>query len=222
MKRYLPFIIIGGVLVLALAAGAILFRSSQPQPAPSTASVPPASTQSTPGTDAPAKGAVITIEEFGDYQCPPCGSLHPVLKKLKSEFGPRMRLVFFHLPLTQVHKNALDAAHAAIAAGLQGKFWEMHDKLYESQREWSEANSLRPYAANFANQLGLDVIRFARDMDSPQVEAVVLGDLRRANARSVNSTPTLFIDGQQIDNEKISLENLRLELLQRLNVGSGK
>ena len=92
----------------------------------------------------------------------------------------------------------------------------------ESQREWSEAESLRPYAANFANQLGLDVIRFARDMDSPQVEALVLADIRRANVRNVTSTPTLFIDGQPFDNEKISVDNLRLELLQRLNVGSGK
>ena len=133
-----------------------------------------------------------------------------------------MRLLFYNLPLTQVHKNALDAAHAAVAASMQGKFWEMHDKLYESQREWSEAESLRPYAANFANQLGLDVIRFARDMDSPQVEALVLADIRRANVRNVTSTPTLFIDGQPFDNEKISVDNLRLELLQRLSVGSGK
>jgi protein-disulfide isomerase len=215
MKRYLPFVIIGAVLVLALGAGALMFRSSQsqsqsPTPTPALASASP--------QGAPAAKGIVTVEEFGDYQCPPCGMVHPMLKKLKSEFGPRVRFIFYHLPLTQVHKNALDAAHAAVAASLQGRFWEMHDLLYDNQKEWAEAPNLRPYAVGFASQLGLDVARFTRDMDSPQVDAKVQADIQSAASRGVNATPTIFIDGQMFDNDKMSLENLRKEVAQKLGV----
>ncbi|MDX2034815.1 MAG: thioredoxin domain-containing protein [Blastocatellia bacterium] len=212
MKRYLPFVIIGAVLLIALAAGFWMYNSGQPEPAPTTAALPAAS----PAAAAPATRGVVVIEEFGDYQCPPCGAVHPLIKKVKAEFGPRVRIFFYHLPLTQVHKNAMDAAHAAVAAGLQGRFWEMHDLLYANQQTWSEAEDLHPYALSLARQLGLDVNRFAADMDSPQVDATVATDLQRAASRGVNSTPTLFIDGQMVDNEKLSLESLRKDLLQRL------
>ena len=220
MKRYLPFVIIGAVLVLAVGAGAFMFRSSQPQTQSSTPTPAPAlspgSSQASPAASSP-KG-IVTLEEFGDYQCPPCGIVHPMVKKVKSEFGPRVRLIFYHYPLTQVHKNALDAAHAAIAAGLQGRFWEMHDVLYESQKEWAEAPDLHPYAVAFASRLGLDVARFTRDIDSPQVEAAVQADVQRAASRGVTATPTIFIDGQMFDNDKLSVENLRKEIAQKLGV----
>lgn len=218
MKRYLPFVIIGAVLVLALGAGALMFRSSQPQtqsptPTPALSSNNSAATPLTPTS----KG-IVTLEEFGDYQCPPCGIVHPMIKKVKSEFGSSVRLIFYHYPLTQVHKNALDAAHAAVAAGQQGRFWEMHDLLYESQKEWAEAPNLRPYAVGFASKLGLDVARFTREMDSPQVDAAVQADVQRANSRGVNATPTIFIDGQMFDNDKLTIENLRKEIAQKLGV----
>ena len=210
MKRYLPFVIIGAVLVLALGAGTLMFRSSPtPTPTPVAYSAPQSS---------PAVKGIVTLEEFGDYQCPPCGIVHPMVKKVKSEFGSSVRLIFYHYPLTQVHKNALDAAHAAVAAGLQGRFWEMHDMLYESQKEWAEAPDLRPYAVGFAGKLGLDVARFAREIDSPQVDATVQADVQRAASRGVNATPTLFIDGQLFDNDKMTVENLRKEIAQKLGV----
>lgn len=214
MKRYLPFGIIGAVLLLGLCAGLWMYRSAQPQSAPAVAALPAGSPAASPAVPA-ARGA-ITIEEFGDYQCPPCGAVHPLLKSIKSEFGARVRFFFYHLPLTQVHENAMPAAHAAVAAGLQGKFWEMHDLLYARQREWAEVENLHPLALTYARQLGLDVDRFARDMDSPQVDATVAADLQRAAARGVSSTPTIFVDGQMVDNDKLSLESLRKDLLQRL------
>jgi len=217
MKRYLPFVIIGAVLVIAVVAGAMMFRSAQPQtqtpsPTPALASSPKA-----PPAVTSAKG-VVTIEEFGDYQCPPCGYLHPILKKIKGEFGPSVRFIFYHYPLSQVHKNALDAAHAAVAAGQQGKFWEMHNLLHESQKEWAEGSDLHPVAVGFASQLGLDVARFVRDMDSAQVDAVVTADVQRANSRGVNATPTIFIDGQMMENEKLTVENMRQQISQKLGV----
>jgi len=214
MKRYLPFAIIAAVLAAAIGVGAFLLRSTRPQP--STTSSSTASPVASPTALTPK--SVVTIEEFGDYQCPPCGALHPVVKNLKNEYGDRVRFVFYHLPLTQIHKHALEAAHAAAAAGLQGKFLEMHNLLYESQNAWSEAGDLRPIVVNFARQLGLDVDRFTRDMDGARVDALVSADVRRANAMGVNATPTLFIDGQLIENENLTVENLRKEINQRLGL----
>ena len=212
MKRYLPFAIIAAVLAAAIGAGALMFRSTQPQP--STTSSPAGSPIASPTAVTPK--SVVTIEEFGDYQCPPCGALHPAVKNLKNEYGDRVRFVFYHYPLTQIHKHALEAAHAAAAAGLQGRFLEMHNLLYESQNAWSEASDLRPIVVNFARQLGLDVERFVRDMDGARVDALVSADVRRANSMGVNATPTLFIDGQLIENENLTIENLRKEINQRL------
>jgi protein-disulfide isomerase len=213
MKRYLPFVIIAAVLVAAIGAGFLMFRSSQPQP-PAT---PPAAGGSvaTPNGVA-SKGAVI-IEEFGDYQCPPCGSLHPVLKTLKSEYGGRIQVVFRHFPL-QFHNHALEASYAAAAAGLQGKFWEMHNLLYENQSVWSQVGDFRPILINFASQIGLDIPRFTRDIDGLQVMTMVREDTQRANARGVNSTPTVFINDQLINAENLTIENLRKEINQRLPV----
>jgi protein-disulfide isomerase len=210
MKRYLPFVIIGAVLLLALGAGAIMLRSAQPQPAADS----PAPAASTPAPGVPA--GVVTIEEYGDYQCPPCGALHPEMKKIKQEFGDRIRFVFYQFPLTQIHKNAAEAARAALAARLQGKFWEMHDLLYASQREWSELPTVRPMAAGFANQLRLDVNRFVRDMDGPDVAGQVATDVRRGESLGVNSTPTLFLDGQKLRDEEMAPEKLRNLIAHRL------
>lgn len=212
MKRYLPFVIIAVVLLAGLVAATLMFRAAQPQPG--TVSLPASSPAATPAA-AGAK-AVVTIEEFGDYQCPPCGNVHPMMKSLKSEFGNRLRFVFYHLPLTQIHKNALDAAHAAVAAGLQGRFQEMHDLLYESQAVWSEVNDFRPIAVDYARRLGLNVEQFQRDMDSPRVKAVVAADVNRAEALRINSTPTILLDGQPFPNENLSVENLRAAIKQKL------
>jgi len=212
MKRYLPFVIIAAVLAAAIGAGALMFRSAQPQPSttPAPAISPAAS------SDAATSKGVVTIEEFGDYQCPPCGALHPVLKTLKSEYGDRIRFVFYHYPLTSIHKHALEASYAAAAAGLQGRFLEMHNLLYENQNVWSEVGDFRPIAINFARQIGLDVQRFTRDMDGLKVMALVSADTQRANSLGVNSTPTVFIDGQLIPHESLTAENLRKEINQKL------
>ncbi|HEV2665358.1 MAG TPA: thioredoxin domain-containing protein [Blastocatellia bacterium] len=210
MKRYLPFVIIAAVMVAAIGAGFLMFRSSQPQP---PANPPAGGSVATPNGVA-SKGAVI-IEEFGDYQCPPCGLLHPVLKTLKSEYGGRIQVVFRHFPL-QFHNHALDAAYAAAAAGLQGKFWEMHNLLYENQSVWSQVGDFRPILINFASQIGLDVPRFTRDIDGLQVMTMVREDTQRGNERGVNSTPTVFINDQLVSD--LTIENLRKEINQRLPV----
>jgi protein-disulfide isomerase len=213
MKRYLPFAIIAAVLAAAVGAGFFMFHSSQSQT--STTSTPASGSGATPGA-AVSKG-VVTIEEFGDYQCPPCGALHPLLKTLKGEYGARIQIVFRHFPL-QIHNHALEAAYAAAAAGLQNKFWEMHNLLYENQSIWSQVGEFRPILINFAGQIGLDIPRFTRDMDGLQVMSLVQDDTQRGAALGVNSTPTVFINGQLIPHENHTIEGLRKEINQRLPV----
>jgi protein-disulfide isomerase len=214
MKRYLPFVIIAAVLVAAVGAGFLMFRSSQSQP-PAT---PTSASDSRATSNGLASKGVVTIDEYGDYQCPPCGGLHPVLKTLKGEYGGRIQIAFHHFPLTQIHNHALEASYAAAAAGLQGKFWEMHNLLYENQSVWSQVGDFRPIVINFARQIGLDVTRFTRDMDGLQVVTIVSEDTRRASALGVNSTPTIFINDQMIPNENLTVEGLRKEINQRLPV----
>jgi protein-disulfide isomerase len=214
MKRYLPFVIIAAVLVAAVGAGYFIYQSSQSNTA--TTLPPGGGSTSMLGVTVP-KGAVV-IDEFGDYQCPPCGALHPVLKTLKSEYGDRMQISFHHYPIIQLHPHALEAAYAASAASLQGKFWEMHNLLYENQTAWSPVGDFRPLLLDYARQAGLDMTRFMRDMNGLQVAQIVSEDSRRAEAAGVNSTPTIFINGQLIPNDKLTVEGLRKEINQRLPV----
>jgi protein-disulfide isomerase len=214
MKRYLPFVIIVAVLVFAVGAGYFLYQSSQPKEG--AILPPPGGSTSMLGVTVP-KGTVV-IDEFGDYQCPPCGALHPVLKTLKSEFGDRMQISFHHYPITQLHPHALEAAYAASAASLQGKFWEMHNLLYDNQSAWSSVGDFRPFLLDYARQAGLDVPRFMRDMNGIQVMKIVQDDGLRAEAAGVNSTPTIFINGQLVPNENLTVESLRKEINQRLPV----
>ena len=214
MKRYMPFVIIAAVLVAAVGAGVLMFRSSRSQtPATST----PAGGSVATSNGAGSKG-VVTIDEYGDYQCPPCGSLHPIVKTLKREYGDRIQFAFHHFPLTQIHNHALEASYAAAAAGLQGKFQEMHNVLYENQAAWSQVGDFRPIVIDFARQIGLDVQRFTRDMDGLQVVTVVSEDSQRGVLLGVNSTPTLFINGRMVPSENLTIEGLRKEINRRLPV----
>jgi protein-disulfide isomerase len=209
MKRYLPFVIIAAVLAAAVGGGFMMFRSAQPQ---SATTPTPAS-----GSVATSKG-VVTIDEYGDYQCPPCGALHPIIKTLKGEYGDRIQFAFHHFPLTQLHSHALEASSAAAAAGLQGKFWEMHNMLYEKQSEWSEVGDFRPIVLEFARKIGLDLPRFTRDIDGIQVVTVIREDMQLGALLGVSGTPTVFINGQLIHSDNFSTEGLRKEINKRLSV----
>jgi protein-disulfide isomerase len=206
-KNYLPFIIIGGVLAVALGAGTVLFRSAKqpPQPIPTSTekAADKASTSPLSGATPPhAKGAAtapVTLEEFGDFECPPCGLFHPQLKKLEAEYGEdKLRVVFRQFPLTNMHKHALVAAYAAEAAGFQGRFWEMYDKLYTNQATWSKETDARPSFLNYAREIGLNESRFVSDMTSREADARVMFDYQRGRALGVTGTPTIFSNGRML------------------------
>lgn len=211
MKRYVPFVIIAVVFLGALGAGLALYRSARNPSQPTTQQTPP--TPNMFESFSPhARGsntAPVTVEEYGDYQCPPCGVLFPDLKKIEAEYGQRLRFVFRQFPLTGVHPHALVAAHAAEAAGLQNRFWEMHDHLYENQSKWSAEVDPRPLFINYARDIGLDVDRFINDMNGPQVEARVTSDRLRGRSMGVTGTPTLFINGRMLRPEAMTLEGMR-------------
>lgn len=200
MKRYLPFLIIAVVLGLSLGALAWFYSAAQPAGSGGGTSGPGAnSTAAAPGETTPhIRGpamAPVTLEEFGDFQCPPCGVLYPELKRIETDYDSRLRVIFHEYPLPQIHPNALLAAHAAEAAGLQGHFWEMHDLLYETQAKWAKADNARDIFINYAAALGLDRSRFTTDLDSTTVARRVLADEGRGDSMGVKGTPTVFVNG---------------------------
>ncbi|HLL72847.1 MAG TPA: thioredoxin domain-containing protein [Pyrinomonadaceae bacterium] len=223
MRRKLPIIIIAVVLLAALAGGALLMRPSETSTQRTNiAQLPPTVTTTPSGTPvasaprpaAPANTAPIVhlrgradapilIEEYGDFQCPPCGFFHPILKRIEGEYEKEVRVSFHHYPLRNMHKHAAEAARAAEAAALQGKFWQMHDLLFEKQKEWSDAPAARPMFLNYARTLGLDLGKFAQDIDSALINNRVMNDETAGTARGVSGTPTVFLNGREVPYEVI-------------------
>lgn len=209
MRRFLPFLIIIVVALIAVASGVFLFRAkSTPLLKIATGS---------PGAEPPhvrggENNARVTVEEFGDFQCPPCGMLAATLLAIERDYGDRIRVIFREFPLA-MHAHAYTAATAAEAAGMQGKFWEMNDLLFEHAPYWSKEGPppgpqaiateeqtmrVKDIFAEYAKRVGVDVDRFKKDMLSEQVDRRIKADQARGASIGVDRTPMLFIDGVQI------------------------
>ena len=224
MQKSLPFIIIIGVLVIALGGGLYLWkRSGAASHSGSTfastnnsaaTATDPSQTQTPPPNDStPVKSngkanSPVVLDEYGDYQCPPCGQLYPELKQLEKEYGNQLQIVFHHYPLTKIHKNALLAVHAAEAARNQNKFWEMHDRLYRNQKEWSDLEDPRPVFISYAHQLGLKIDQFTNDLASNQIDQRIFADMQRGSNLGVTGTPTVFLDSRMVNYQATNLEGL--------------
>jgi protein-disulfide isomerase len=139
--------------------------------------------------------APVTLVEYGDYQCPYCGAAYPVVKRLQKTLGKKLRFVFRNFPVTQSHPYAFIAAETAEAAALQGRFWEMHDLLYEQQA------ALRPdIIPQWAEKIGLDLDKFRNDVKQGGVVEKRIKEDRQSGIRSgVNGTPTFYINGTRYD-----------------------
>lgn len=146
------------------------------------------------------QGAKVTLVQFADFQCPACGAYEPIVRKVMEDNKGAVQLVFRHFPLTQIHQNALLAAKAAEAAGLQGKFWEMHDILFDKQAEWSKALNSKEIITGYAKALKLDMKKFESDMASQDVENKIRAEYTEGTRLGVQGTPTFFVNGKQIDN----------------------
>jgi protein-disulfide isomerase len=144
-------------------------------------------------TEGPAD-ARVTLVEFGDYQCPYCGAAYPVIKRLQKLFGKKLRFVFRNFPLTQAHPYALIAAEAAEAAGLQGKFWEMHDLIYDHQADLDP--DILPA---WAEEVGLDLMEFGTAIKQGNITKRIKEDRSSGIRSGVNGTPSFFINGARYD-----------------------
>jgi protein-disulfide isomerase len=199
MKRYLPFVIVVGVALATFGSGAMLYRAKRTQ----LKAIPEdkAVSADSGSESMHVRGnpnAPVTLEEFGDFQCPPCGSFAAFGEEMLKEYDSRVRLIFRNFPLS-VHEHAREASLAAEAAGLQGHFWEMHDVLYREQAAWSKAPNTRELFESYAGTIGLNVDQFKKDMDGEQAEARVDSDVARGESLEIKVTPTLYINGQPVD-----------------------
>jgi protein-disulfide isomerase len=138
--------------------------------------------------------ATVTLVQYGDYECPYCGAAYPIIKRVQARLGERLRFVFRNFPITTSHPHAEQAAEAAEAAATQSRFWQMHDLLYENQKNLRDRD-LRAYA----EQLGLDVELFGRELAEHVYAERVYEDFMSGVRSGVNGTPTFYINGVRHD-----------------------
>jgi len=232
MKRLLPFIII--LVVLGAAVGSAMYftrstpgsngtRSNAPLTVSTAPNTQPPPISGVPGADPPhtlgSPNAPARLEEFGDFQCPPCGAFHPILQQMHAEFGDKLQITFREFPLYPNHQHSVVAASAAEAAGLQGKFWEMHDLIYEHQNDWKDKFDVRPIFEGYAKQIGLDIDRWKQDSVSEQVARRITSDGNRGHSMGVSGTPTVFLNGREVPFESLPAEKLRPIIQAVINSG---
>jgi protein-disulfide isomerase len=153
--------------------------------------------------------AKIALLEYGDYQCPVCYLYNPIIKQVVQKYKDKISFQFMHLPLVQIHKNAFSAARAAEAAGLQNKFWEMHDMIYDNQdpsgqKGWVVSDDPLSDFSSMAGILELDIAKFKTDYASSQVNTSINADVEAFNKTGrEKATPAFFLNGQYVDNKTL-------------------
>jgi protein-disulfide isomerase len=153
--------------------------------------------------------STVTIIEYSDFQCPACATYYPLVKRVVDGNIDKIRFVYRHFPLPQ-HQNAMPAAQASEAAGNQGKFWEMYDMIFSTHDEWENATNTKEVLSNYANSLGIDIKRYAIDVDSKEVKDKISLQLKDGENAGINATPTFFINGKKINNPESYEEFTRL------------
>lgn len=150
-----------------------------------------------------AKDAKVTVVEFSDYQCPYCGRAEPLVEQIVQAFPKDVQRVYKQYPLP-MHPNALPASKAALAAGKQGKFWEMHQKLFDNQAALGPDNYKK-----WAQEIGLDVARFEKDMNAPEIQAQIDKEMQEARAADVTGTPTIFVNGKRLQPQQRNFDGFK-------------
>ena len=145
--------------------------------------------------DRDAKAIVI---EYSDFECPACSYYYTITKQIEKDMGSKVAIVYRHFPLTSIHRNAQPAAVATEAAGLQGKFWEMHDMLFEKQSEWSALEDTKTIFTQYAKKLGLKTDEFAKALDSTDLKNKVEASYNEAIELELPGTPSFFLNGKEI------------------------
>jgi protein-disulfide isomerase len=151
----------------------------------------------------------VVIIEYSDFECPACRFYYMVTKQLIVEFGDEVAFVYRNFPLIEIHPNAEAAARAAQAAGKQGKFWEMHNLLFEKQDEWAKAADPEPLFESYATLLNISMGQFKTDIVSKEVTDLVRAERASAIKLKLQGTPTFFINGKKLDENPGSVEAFR-------------
>ncbi len=231
MKKNLPIFIIVIVFIVAVVVAVALFRSPTPTPpsngnsnnsnkAAKQAAAFVDTLNKAPQGASPAwtKGdpaAKITLEEFADFSCPTCANFHQTLKELEKSYGQKIKITYRHFPLQiKGHENSYNAARAAEAAGIQGRFWEMQNMIFSNQKVWTvqSENDARNTFTDYAKSIGIDVEKFKEDMTNSQVTAArVASDMNRGKALDLSSTPSVILNGSRLltNDEVVKIDLLR-------------
>lgn len=206
----------GIILVSALIAGACGATANKNAAvknanAPKTGGIPSsAPAGANPPNYSGSPTASVTIEEFADFQCPQCASVHPIFNEIKSAYGSRIRFVFRNYPLSiPAHDKAYDAAAAVEAAGMQGKFWEMQNLLFTNQKSWTADPNYKQTWKGYASNIGLDVEKWESDRLGLVAKGRVDADLARGRGAGVNSTPTVFVNNMEVPFAQVNVAGLR-------------
>ncbi len=191
-----------GAVVLVLGVGIYLASRDSSVNSTSDAAIPAADMHLLENSGSHLLGsanAKVQLVEFGDYECPSCGEIYPVLKQITDKYGSNkdFGFVFRNFPLAQ-HANAMIAAEAAEAAGAQGKYWQMHDLLYEKQNDWAALSNPLNVFSGYAQSIGLDVGEFQKDVQANRFANNINADSQDGLSLQVDATPTLFLNGQRI------------------------
>lgn len=203
-------ILIGGFAIFIAAFGFIVFLIKQDQSKPITLSPT--------GYVRGASNAKVTLVEFGDLQCPACKAYEPFVRQLSHDFKGKMKLVYKNFPLTSVHPNALLAAEAAVSAGNQGKFWEMHDWLYDNQDSWAELSGpdAKTKITDAAKSLKLNMVQFELDINSGKTKDTVMKTENEGITVGVSATPTFYLDDKKIENNPQNYNDFKKLLTQEI------
>lgn len=233
MNKNLPIVIIGLVAIVAIVGGVFLYRSSTAKtnvaannsnvsnssnisnsngaatPSPATDRMKTAPAGAQPAWSRGDANAVVTLEEFADFECPSCAAFQATLKEIKTIYGNRVKIIFRQYPLTQMHPKAYDAARATEAAGAQGKFWEMQELIYDRQKDWKVSPDHRKDFTDYAKTLGLDVDKFNADLTGDTANRRVALDKQRGDNVGVKATPSLFLNNRLLTPDEMETSKLR-------------
>jgi protein-disulfide isomerase len=195
-KAMKPVIVI--ILAVAVAAGAAVYMSRQPEQPAETNAAPLKADIKGGGHFRGPENAQLTLVEFGDYQCPSCAAYHPFVKEILNRYPKQLRLEFHHFPLISIHPNSFAASKAVEAAGEQGHYWEMHDAVFEYQTQWADKPDPKPIFAAIANRIGINGTILVQTMESDAIRQRILQDVERGDKAKIQAVPTFFINGQEV------------------------
>lgn len=205
-----------GVLTIAILFGAVFFLSKSDKPPQKSPPVDINLLTKNAKHTILNNGAKVTITEFADFQCPACAIAYPSIKQILKDYGNRINYAYRFFPLPQ-HKNALIAIYAAESASEQGKFWEMHDILFEKQSEWGESTNPSEFFIKYASELQLDINKFSQSMSKNNFNDIIKTDTNDAISLGVSSTPTIYVNNVKFDLNP-SYQNLMNEIDKELKL----